>query len=197
MRLSKDLRKMPSNYYQYYKSHGICVTCGQENAKPGHVRCWRCLLTHADHEADYRSQMSEEQKAAKLASRREKGAIIRAKRRESGLCPNCGKERENPQYVLCEKCRKSARQSQMKMARKRGVIPMDMRGDGAFCAVCAKPVEVEGSKLCNRCAENCAVNIQKARAAQGSNGNHVWRKLERARVAINRQYIGAINDTEF
>ena len=56
------------------------------------------------------------------------------------------------------------------------MLPNGLRGDGQFCAVCLKPVEVEGNKLCNRCAENNAINITKARAAQ-NNENHPWRQL--------------------
>jgi len=172
-----------TEYYHYYKSHGICVTCGQEKAKPGHVRCWRCLLNQAEHEAEYRAQKTDEQQSAQLASRREKAAIVREERRQKGLCPNCGRERKDKSYSLCEKCRASAKKSADRKRRERGVVPSGLRGDGMFCAVCAQPVETEGAKLCKRCAENNAVNIRKARAAQ-NNENHPWRKLSNGQYKL-------------
>ncbi len=163
-------------YYEHYKSHGICVTCGQEKAKPGHVRCWRCLLSQAEHEAEYRERKSDDQKSRQLADRRSRATILRAERREQGLCPNCGGERKNKEYALCEKCRASAKKSAERKRRNDGILDNGFRGDGQFCAVCLKPVEIEGAKLCNRCAENNAVSIVKARAAQ-NNENHPWRQL--------------------
>ena len=29
--------------YAWYKAHGICVTCGREDAMLGRVRCFDCL----------------------------------------------------------------------------------------------------------------------------------------------------------
>lgn len=172
-----------NEYYHFYKSHGICVTCGQEKAKPGHVRCWRCLANHRDQEAVYRWSRPEAQRTEMLAKRREESAFLRATRREQGLCPNCGRERKYKRFSLCEKCRSSARKSAERRRRKDGRRPIGSGGDGLFCAVCYKPVEVEGNKLCNRCAANCAVNIAKARAAQ-NNENHPWRQLSNGQYKL-------------
>jgi len=163
-------------YYDFYKSHGICVTCGQEKAKPGQVRCWRCAIKQAEHEAEYRSRKTDEQKATALAERREKAAILREERRRNGLCPNCGRERTDTRYSLCERCRQNAKKSAERKRRDEGIIPAFMRGDGTFCAICLKPVETDGNKLCDRCYESCAVNVRKARAAQ-NNEDHPWRRL--------------------
>ncbi len=165
-----------TDYYHYYKSRGICVTCGNEPAKPGHVRCWRCLANLADMEAIRRDIMPEEQHQAILAKRRVRQAALRVERREQGLCPNCGRERKDKSYAICEKCRASAKRSAERKRRADGMLSNGLRGDGNFCAVCLKPVEKEGSKLCNRCAENNAKNILTARAAQ-NNENHPWRML--------------------
>lgn len=180
-----------NSYYEHYKSHGICVTCGQEKAKPGHVRCWRCLLNQAEHEAEYRAQKTDEQKSAQLASRREKAAGLREERRQKGLCPNCGRERKNKEYALCEKCRSSAKKSAERKRRNDGRLDNGFRGDGLFCAVCLNPVETDGAKLCNRCAANNAVNIRKARAAQ-NNENHPWRQLANGqyKLYMGRKKIG-------
>ena len=172
-----------SDYYDYYKSHGICVTCGQEKAKKGRVRCWRCLLNQKEHEAEYREKRSAEVKSKILAERREKAAVLRAERREQGLCPNCGRERSNKAYALCEKCRASAKKSAERRRRADGIAPSGLRGDGYFCAVCLRPVENDGDKLCNRCAENNSVSIVRARAAQ-NNADHPWRQLSNGQYKL-------------
>ena len=165
-------------YYDFYKAHGVCVTCGQEKAEKGRVRCWRCLIYRREKALESRNKCSEEKRQDFLSVQREKAAIARAERKEKGLCPNCGRERLNKAYVLCEKCRASAKKSEEKKRRRIGMMPNDLRGDGIFCAVCLKPVETEGAKLCNRCAVNCSINGKKAKAAQ-DNTNHPWRQCEK------------------
>lgn len=172
-----------NDYYAFYKSHGICVTCGQEKAKQGRVRCWRCLINQREHESEYRDQKSADERERLLAERREKSAALRAERKEKGLCPNCGRERFNKAYALCEKCRASAKKSAERKRRADGIMPNGFRGDGYFCAVCLKHVESEGSKLCNRCAGNNSISIAKARAAQ-NNADHPWRQLSNGQYKL-------------
>lgn len=161
-------------YYNYYKSHGICVTCGQENAMPGRVRCWRCLASRREHEAEYRDRKTAAEQAEVNRLRRERDAAKRAERRASGLCPNCGRKRDDEAYALCRACRHSAKRSATRKRRNDGVLPSGLRGDGLFCAVCMKPVELIGNKLCDRCAANNIENLRKARAAQTVNP---WKKI--------------------
>lgn len=172
-----------TTYYDYYKLHGICVDCGQEKAKPGHVRCWRCLINHREKEAEYRANKTDEEKRQLLSERRAKSAVLRQERRANGLCPNCGRERTDTRYSLCERCRQSAKKSAERKRRENGTIPNGLRGDGTFCAICLKPVETDGAKLCNRCADNCSVNIAKAIAAQ-NNEDHPWRRLSNGQYKL-------------
>ena len=172
-----------NDYYDYYKSHGICVTCGQEKAKKGRVRCWRCLINQREHEVEYRERKGLDEREKLLAERREKSAVLRAERKEKGLCPNCGREKKNKNYSWCEKCRASGKKSAENKRRSDGILPNWLRGDGCFCAVCLKPVESEGSKLCNRCAENISISISKARAAQ-NNADHPWRQLSNGQYKL-------------
>lgn len=172
-----------NEYYDYYKSHGICVTCGQEKAKKGRVRCWRCLINQREHEAVYRDNRSAENRERILADRREKASALRAERKEKGLCPNCGREKKNKNYSWCEKCRASGKKSAENKRRSDGILPSGLRGDGYFCAVCLKPVENPNKKLCNRCAENNSVSIVKARAAQNS-ADHPWRQLSNGQYKL-------------
>lgn len=172
-----------NEYYAYYKAHGICVTCGQEKAKQGRVRCWRCLINQREHEAEYRQHKTHEQKETAKAKRREREAALREDRREQGLCPNCGRERKNKKYALCDKCRLSAKKSAQKNRLDAGRVPNAFRGDGYFCAICLKPVENDGDKLCDRCRANNEINVAKARAAQ-DNSNHYWRRLSNGQYKL-------------
>lgn len=161
--------------YAYYKSHGICVTCGQEDAKPGHVRCWRCLANLNENSNRLYHEMPDDKKAALLAERRRKAAIQRAERKANGQCPNCGRKLEDTNYSHCAKCRASAKRSMEKKRRKDGAMSTGLRGDGLWCAICLKRVETPGNKLCDRCYQNNLENMRKARAAN-STANHPWRK---------------------
>ena len=161
--------------YAYYKSHGICVTCGQEDAKPGHARCWRCLANLNENSNRLYHEMPDDKKAALLAERRRKAAIQRAERKANGQCTNCGRKLEDTRYTHCPKCRASAKRSAEKKRRKDGAMSTGLRGDGLWCAICLKQVETPGNKLCNRCYQNNLENIQKAHEAN-STANHPWRK---------------------
>lgn len=175
--------------YSYYKSHGICVTCGQEDAKPGHVRCWRCMANMKDLSNKYYHERPADVKAALLAKRREKAAVQRAERKANGQCVNCGRQLTDKLFTHCEKCRASAKRSMDKKRRNDGAMSTGLRGDGLWCAICLKQVETPGNKLCDRCYQNNLENIRKAQAAN-STANHPWRKatdlyFERRKQAEN------------
>lgn len=77
---------MPSTeMYRWYKAHGICVTCGREDAMIGHVRCFDCLEKERDYSRQY--CQSDEHKAKK------KQSDIRrtGERKSKGQCIVCGR----------------------------------------------------------------------------------------------------------
>lgn len=45
-RRAKECAQHRERYY-WYKEHGICVSCGQEEAAPGKVRCEECAMKAA------------------------------------------------------------------------------------------------------------------------------------------------------
>ncbi len=52
-----------SELYAYRKSHGLCVSCGDERAVMGKVRCVRCAQIHSVKQQMYHP--TEEQKERK------------------------------------------------------------------------------------------------------------------------------------
>lgn len=41
------------NNYEYYKSHNICVRCGQENAEKNHTLCLECMMKNREESLNY------------------------------------------------------------------------------------------------------------------------------------------------
>lgn len=172
-----------SELYDYYKSHGICVDCGQENAKRGYVRCWRCLINRRELQAERKAEWSDEKRNAINKQSNEWWANARKERKENGLCPRCGGERKDKKFVMCEKCRAKHNRQRANKRRENGVLSDDLRGDGLFCNVCLKPVEHEGDKLCGRCKANSVRTIAVARSARNT-ADHPWRQLSNGQYKL-------------
>lgn len=90
------------NNYEYYKSHNICVRCGQEDAERNHVLCLECMMKNRESSAKYNRKYKKE--------RQEKNRI-RAKKRyydlkEQGICTCCGKRNTKSNKVMCSQCSK-------------------------------------------------------------------------------------------
>lgn len=80
--------------YDWYKSRGICISCGAAWAEPGRVRCQTC---HDKHEQSRDRQ-------AQIKNERENRAVWR----EAGLCTVCGKRPADEGKRTCTHCRKKA-----------------------------------------------------------------------------------------
>ena len=163
-------------YYDYYKSHGICVDCGQDDAKQGHVRCWRCLINRSELAVERKSNWSDERRDLVNKKSNQWWSNARKERKQKGLCPRCGGERKDKSFVTCEKCRIKNNRYKDKKRRENGVLSNDLRGDGIFCRTCLKPVEHEGDKLCERCKANSIRTISIARESINRE-SHPWRQL--------------------
>lgn len=148
---------------QFYMEHGICYACGQERAEPGKKRCWRCLANNNDASKLYYGGLSPEKKE-KLIERRGQAAKERyAERKKAGLCPACGKENPNKNFVMCPVCREHSRKCKAKLRRKGTRLTMQMRADGHRCFLCTKEIPlVPGKKLCPECYKKTCENLKKA-----------------------------------
>lgn len=99
-RLNKNLESLES--YNWYKAHHICVRCNNAPAVDGLVTCQKCRETMNEKHRIRYAGLTPEQKAELLAKKK----AVREALRAAGLCTLCGREREDPNLLTCEHCRK-------------------------------------------------------------------------------------------
>ena len=91
----KELRK-------WYQSRGICDSCGQVWAEPGHVRCKACEdKIRAYHAAsrEHRIELQRKRRAERIAA---------------GICTECGKRKATEGMRMCPICRERRNDSTRK-----------------------------------------------------------------------------------
>ena len=128
--------------YRYYKEHGICVNCRQEEAAKGRTRCLTCLSKIAEQSRARHSKLTEEELAEKNRIRREKGKALRDYRKANGLCDICGK----PAYKHYSKCYEhyiyyKRYEKKRREKKNKGYAELGL------CRICGEP-PAEGKKYC-------------------------------------------------
>ena len=131
--------------YEFYKSHGICVRCGQSNAVKGKVMCLPCAEKSADSIRRSLAKKTEEELKQQAAKNRIAKKEWYEKRKRLGICVKCGKD--NPGRVYCTEC------SAKNVVRKPKKIKM--RGK---CYMCSEPVAKRGD-LCSKCYSMVCANL--------------------------------------
>lgn len=96
---------MGGDYYQWYKSHGICTNCHKESTEHGKSLCWRCRVQKNEKARERRTKMSEDKKQARAEYSKAYNYRIYHERKAAGICIACGK-RKADKYVRCEICEK-------------------------------------------------------------------------------------------
>ena len=86
--------------YLFYKSHGICVKCGRNSALNNHTLCGECTYKNNERAVRRYGRQTEEQKQAHNAYLRE----LRHKRKENGICVQCGSRKAMPGKQKCIEC---------------------------------------------------------------------------------------------
>lgn len=181
---SESKRQQEKERYQWYKAHGICVTCGRNEAFNGRVRCPECL----EMMTLYRIKRDSDPvaKAKDRANARECVKRLYHQRVSQGLCPQCGKPATHG--VRCARHARINRQTSERYNRDvRGNME---RGDrfrikiaAGVCMHCGKPV-VPGYCFCGECLPK---RQELGRTNGGWHGieSQNWirgrRKIERAR----------------
>ena len=103
-RLKKNQESLES--YNWYKAHHVCVRCRNASATDGFVTCPKCReAINAGHRFWYAALTPERKKKGQAKTK-----AIRAKWREQGRCTRCGREREDPNLLTCERCRRGDRE---------------------------------------------------------------------------------------
>lgn len=141
----------------WYKAHGICVSCGQQNAVQGETRCLECKFKYRESNSQYYVKHKEELNR----KCRDRGKQLYDERKERGICVRCGKRKAQTGKVRCAVCLAKDRQAHIKKSRAEGVLPHSMLGNGEYCYTCGKPVD--GTKLCPKCLETSRRTIAYAR----------------------------------
>lgn len=107
----------------WYVQHGICKTCGQENAAPNRKYCLGCLAKAAEATEKYIKNMSEEQKKERKEKEKERQRKRYVERKAAGKCTKCGKRPPQTGKTKCTECLLKSRRAAEKCRRKKGVIP--------------------------------------------------------------------------
>lgn len=85
---------MADERYEWYKSHGICVDCGANEAYRGHTQCLECRFKGIEKTQKWQEKNREHHKEYQKAYQRN----LRQYRRDNGLCQQCGKPSGNKAF---------------------------------------------------------------------------------------------------
>jgi len=154
------------NYY-HYKSHGICVSCGEYSAVPGKTRCEVCEAKHTETSARRIERMTAEEKERykKRCSETNKSKYYR--RKNAGICVQCGKRQAENSKVKCSICLLKERERKREKRNEKNGIYISRAEFPSYgiCYLCCKNPVLEGKKLCAGCYEKHLASLQIARAS--------------------------------
>lgn len=164
--------------YMWYKSHGICTDCGQEDALPGKAVCRCCHARRIEYNKKAWEKNREHLIPIQNARRRE---LYKA-RKEAGLCTRCGKHPPETRKVKCTACLRKNAAVHMRTAHQNGVVSREQWVADKNCFTCGKHPALPGKKLCQSCYSKTLVTIANARKYVKSGWrfeNFVFGKIER------------------
>ena len=152
---AENLRQRKDDY-AWMKRHHYCISCKKVDAytMAGHAMCADCA---AERTAE------EKLREGRLEKRRKNQKKRVQRRKESGLCTNCGKplpKRGYP-YLTCERCRAKDRDRRRRKREATGALSQAMYKELGLCVTCGRPrvknkVGWDGREimLCERCYAN-------------------------------------------
>lgn len=159
-----DKKQWSKERYEFYKSHGICVNCGQEKAERGLTVCWRCKLNKREAKQEWYANLSPEEKAAVYKKRRESMRKLTEARKAAGKCVYCDRKAKEG-YSVCPVHLERQRRYNEKRRAKNGAIPMDVRSDGHRCFLCLTEDNLAPrKKVCQKCYEKLKARLEYGRS---------------------------------
>lgn len=169
------MNKGNNERYYFYKSRGICVLCGQNDALINQIACYDCAEKQRERYREYRN------KDIDACRQREREARIklRERRLSEGKCTKCGSVKED-KYKTCKRCRAKRKKVYLKTELKSSIYKRDLREYLELCMICGNDERVEGKKVCKKCYETLVKNAENARK-HIKHEEHVWQKYEDAR----------------
>ena len=138
---------------KFNKEHNICTMCGHEIVYDGYSTCEICREKQKDYSARFYSKETESQKEERNKKQAEYMRDKREKRKEQGVCVECGKK-------LCASSKIHCIEHYLanKKAYKKIEIPREQRVDYGLCYTCGNEIEDKKYKLCNTCLERIRGN---------------------------------------
>lgn len=153
--------------YRWYKEHGICVNCHQEEAIPGRVYCPECAAKNAESDRKwYNKKMADPQYRETV---REKKKASYQRRKDNGICVYCN----NPatHRIYCYECFVKVKRRGIERGKRerwerheKGLIS-DYWRKNKLCVRCGKPVK-EGFLICEEHYQMACEAGEKGRANQ-------------------------------
>ena len=181
-------------------AHGLCRSCGGEDAYTMAGRCY-CAACAEMHNASDRARRRAD--PGKSARERQRLQEARRLRREQGLCTTCGRERVDKRYLTCAKCRARDRRKHERKRREQGILPKSMYAELGLCANCGKRPPIPGEtawhgepiKLCRACYDATMQAAARGRESYRAQNGETWgqrqyeihRRLKSARESENME----------
>lgn len=153
----------PKERYYWYKSHGICTSCGANDAWKGHVLCLECRMKAISRREDKPQKLSTEQKYNHEQHQKRRREILIA----FGVCKVCGKRNAREGRVTCEICSAKYNNKRREKLHQTGVTtPREVLSDGSRCAICGADELKKGYKVCEKCYPALRDNMLHARSCK-------------------------------
>ncbi|GAA0093003.1 hypothetical protein UT300009_30330 [Paraclostridium bifermentans] len=159
---------MRKEYYDIYKSMGICVSCGKNKAVEGRVQCEDCI------EKDLQRTKTFNKERKKKYARRKKDLC-----EAFGVCTTCMK-RDMHKGKQCLECYLKRKRKYKEQVLDSGKIPRELWSEFGLCSVCGD-VRHEGSKLCKKHLEIARKNAKIARN-HVDRENHKWKAIKNMEI---------------
>jgi len=166
-----DKREERKLDYQWLKSKGICTRCKNGNTINGKSLCEECAVKGSAISKIYYAKNRAE--IIKRTSDYQKKKI--EKRRNSGLCTRCGKNKAVSGKSSCLECTIRYRRISAEKRERQGIVPLSIRASIGMCYFCNNDV-YDGKNICKNCYLKSVEWARKMREKYISD-NHYWRKL--------------------
>jgi predicted amidophosphoribosyltransferase len=166
---------MSSESKAWYRSHGICPNCGQNDIQKGYTVCLECRFKQHEYNKTYRDSLTDEQLKELKHKKNETQKKQYQQRKAAGICVMCGKNNSG-KYVRCGICRaKLARLKREKRYRAGTQMPIEVLRDGEHCSTCGRPA-MPGKRVCERCYKN-VLKMGEIGRSKINMSAHPWHKL--------------------
>lgn len=147
--------------YKYWLEKGMCTKCHHYPVYGGRVVCVECLAKQREAVEKYHSKIKEQKGEEYNITKNERARKLYNERADKGLCPVCGKKRNDIRYVCCEMCRYKARERDHSIDDYAQDVT-HKRIEAGVCYQCGKP-RVKGYEVCEKHLEKKREITRKAR----------------------------------